>query len=125
MLTETARDLAREIADLEALNLDDLRLRWQGVFGRAAPSALPRHLLLRLYIHRLQVEIYGDLSPSTTQLLDGLGKVKPGESKPIPLPAQMERPDQLKTGTVLVREHGGASHRVIVIAGGFAWNGET
>jgi SOS-response transcriptional repressor LexA len=29
----------------------------------------------------------GDLSPGTVQLLDDLGKAKPGESKPIPLPA--------------------------------------
>jgi hypothetical protein len=35
------------------------------------------------------------------------------------------RPGRLRPGTVLVREWEGGSHRVMVLAEGFAWNGTT
>ncbi|MGO4676609.1 DUF2924 domain-containing protein [Bosea sp. 2YAB26] len=32
---------------------------------------------------------------------------------------------RIKTGSVLVREHDGVSHEVVIVPGGFLWNGET
>ena len=37
--------LEDEIAHLRDLDLKGLRVRWQGIFKRQAPSHLPRHLL--------------------------------------------------------------------------------
>lgn len=110
----TERDLAQEIIGLDGLTLDELRLRWQNKFGRAASVHLPKNLLLRLYAYRLQAEVLGDLGPGTIQLLDRLGRENVVEGKPIPLPADLNGRGQLKAGTVLVREHAGVSHHVMV-----------
>ena len=56
--------------------------------------------------------------------VDALNKASPSKtaaSAPPLLPAvTLARP-----GTVLVREHGGSHHRVMVLDDGFAWNGRT
>jgi hypothetical protein len=122
---EAENDLAQEVAGLGRLALDDLRLRWQNRFGRAASVHLPKNLLLRLYAYRLQAEMYGDVGPGTSQLLDRLGREKETEGKPIPLPGDLNGRSRLKAGTVLVREHAGVSHRVEVAQGGYCWNGQT
>jgi hypothetical protein len=124
MLAKLPDDLAQEIASLDALNLDDLRLRWQAISGRAAPSHLSRHLLSRLCSYRLQAEAYGDLSAGVSQLLDRLGTINPKDDRPIPLPATLGGKSRLKPGTVLVREHAGANHHVMVTADGYCWNGQ-
>jgi hypothetical protein len=125
MSTETERDLAQEIASLDGLTIDGLRLCWQARFLRAAPVHLPKILLLRLYAYRLQAEEHGDLGAGTVRLLDRLGRAKNDEDKPIPLPIGPNGRGQLKAGTVLVREHAGVSHRVMVAEEGYYWNGHT
>jgi len=124
-MPETERDLAGEIATLDSLSLCDLRLRWQIKFGRTASTRLPKNLLLRLYAHRLQAEVYGDLRAGTIQLLDRLGTEKSTGDSQIPLPGDQNSRGQLKAGTVLVREHAGANHHVMVTKGGYCWNGQT
>src|SRR5262249_19376434 len=61
--------LSAELAALEKLPLDELRIQWRNHFGRAAPR-LPRGLLLRLLAYRLQAEAFGDLDPAAVRLLD-------------------------------------------------------
>ena len=104
--------------------MDELRLRWHATFGRAAPSHLPKPLLLRLLSYRLQAEAFGDLSPATLQLLERLGKAKGGNDPPVPLPSEVGRQGLLKPGTVLMREHEGLSHHVLAVEDGFIWNGQ-
>jgi hypothetical protein len=122
---DTATDLARGIASLETLNLDDLRRRWHTVFGRAAPVHLSRHLLLRLCAYRLQTEAYGDLSSSTMQLLDRFSRGTPIDNKPTPSRADFNVRGRLRPGTVLVREHSGTNHHVMTVSDGYCWNGQT
>jgi hypothetical protein len=125
MSADAKRDLAQETASLAGLALEELRLRWQSNFGRAAPAHLPKNLLLRLYSYRLQAEAHGDLCPATTRLLDRLGRAKTAEDKVVPLPIHLNGRSQLKEGTVLVREHAGVSHQVMVGQEGYCWNGQT
>jgi hypothetical protein len=116
-------DVEAEIARLSALGLDGLQLRWRSQFGRTAPIHLSKHLLQRLLAYRLQAQAYGDLSPSTRRLLDGLAgeASSDGKQATVPLPEQ----GQLMPGTVLIREHEGRQHHVMVADGGFVWNGTT
>jgi Protein of unknown function (DUF2924) len=58
-----------EVAHLCDLDLKALRLRWQGVTGRAAPSHLPRHLLFAMLAYRIQADAFGDLDAASLQLL--------------------------------------------------------
>jgi hypothetical protein len=108
---------------LRDLDLRALRLRWQGVTGRAAPSHLPRHLLLAMLAYRIQADAFGDLDAASSQLL------KTAASAASDLSALTDRIDQrnqdLPSGTILTREWNGHPHRVMVVADGFAWQGQT
>jgi hypothetical protein len=110
------------IARLRDLDLEGLKLRWRTEFGRAAP-ALSKTLLLRLLAYRLQAQAFGDLSPTTRRMLEGLAGEPSGKDKraPVPLAGQ----GQLMPGTVLVREHNGHQHHVMVAESGFVWGGKT
>jgi Protein of unknown function (DUF2924) len=64
--------LEAELAMLERLSLDDLRLRWRNHWGRLAPAPLSRSLLFRLMAYRLQAEAFGELNGKTIRLLERL-----------------------------------------------------
>ena len=125
MPTDTSTESARDIGSLDDLSLDDLRLRWQALFGRIAPTHLPRYLLFRLCAYRLQSDRWNDLSPSTLQLLERLGRTGSDDKKPVPLPTGLNGKSGLRPGTVLVREHAGILRHVVVSADGFCWDGQT
>ncbi len=65
--------LDAEIARLRDLDVDQLRSRWQVVFGRPAPAHLARHLLFRTLAYRLQADRLGDLDRESQRLLDRSG----------------------------------------------------
>ena len=48
--------LNEELARLRKFDVETLRGRWCSLFGRRAPSHLPRHLLYRLLAYRLQAD---------------------------------------------------------------------
>jgi hypothetical protein len=112
-----ASEIETEIAPLRDLDLAGLRARWRTSFGRQAPAHLPRHLLLRLLAHRIQADVLGDLDAATARVLDRLAGRGSGDTTPI------ANDVGLRAGTLLVREWNGASHRVMVLDEGFAWNG--
>jgi hypothetical protein len=111
-----------EIAHLRGLDLQALRARWRGLTGRAAPAHVPKGLLLRVLAYRVQAAAFGDLDQVTARLLDRIAD-EATAGKPIEVPV----PDRvgLRPGTLLLREWEGTSHRVMVMAEGFAWNGAT
>jgi hypothetical protein len=114
--------LDEELARLRAFDVETLRGRWCSLFGRRAPSHLPRHLLYRLLAYRLQADRLGDLDAESKRALERLDTVSPsGRASPLSL----RPPLSLKPGTVLGREWNGQMHSVIVRADGFAWNGTT
>ena len=122
MSINTEDAIEGEIARLRDCDLEGLKLRWRSEFGRAAP-ALSKSLLLRLLAHRLQARVFGDLSPATRRMLEGLAceTSVEGEQAPVPVPGH----GQLMPGTVLIREHDGRQHHVMVVEGGFVWDGKS
>lgn len=125
-----ANDIELEIDGLRHLDLDALRLRWRAAFRRTAPAHLPRHLLLRLLAYRLQAQALGDVGKETERFLDQLtrqakgGSLSKGDTSDsnnvsIPLPGT----ETLAPGTLLIRDHDGARHQVMVLDEGFAWSG--
>jgi hypothetical protein len=113
--TETlaAESLATELAHIAALSLDDLRALWLKMTGQGAPKALSRELIARMIAHRIQEHRLGKLGREMRQRLDGLAS---GGAEPA---------RHLKVGTVMVREHLGALHEVMVVPGGFSWKEKT
>jgi hypothetical protein len=106
-------NLDAEIDRIAALTIDRLRALWRETMGRPAPDALSKDLLARALAHRLQEQRLGGLDPHLRRLLATLAK--PG-AEPI---------RHLKIGSVIVREHEGEIHEVMVAPGGFYWSGQT
>ena len=121
----TKTSVEDEIAHLRGLDLKGIRSRGQSVFGRPAPAHLTRHLLFAVLAYRLQADHFGDLDHATRQVLD---RTVAKEAEPA-MAARLASFDQKRTeltpGTVLVREWDRQSQRVMVMADGFAWNGQT
>jgi hypothetical protein len=106
-------NLDAEIDRIAALNIDRLRALWRETTGRPAPDTLSKALIARALACRLQEQRLGGLDPQLRMLLMSLAK--PG--------AEPFR--HLKIGSVIVREHEGEIHEVMVAPGGFCWAGQT
>jgi hypothetical protein len=114
-----------EIAHLRRLDLKGLRSRWQSVFQRRPPDHLPRHLLFAIIAYRIQADRLGDLDHETRQVLDRTDAKEAGATMSARLVSFDRKRTELTPGTVLVREWDRRSQRVMVMADGFAWNGQT
>jgi Protein of unknown function (DUF2924) len=136
----TAVGLEAELAELERLSLDELRLRWRNHWGRLAPAHLSRGLLHRVMAYRLQAEAFGDLDRKIIRMLDRLADdaadrlASDGSSKhdshdrmKSKVPSARAASDRLilKPGALLIREWQGRIERVTVVNDGFSWNGAT
>jgi len=112
-----------EIARLRGLEANALRARWRTIFGQDAPAHVARHLLFAMLAYRLQAEAMGDLDAETVRFLKQVD-LAPSKQAAVPLMQAFERrPRDLSPGTVLTREWSGQHHRVVVLDGGFIWEG--
>ena len=121
--TETS--VEDEIAHLRGLDLRGLRARWKSVFQRSPPDHLGRHLLFSVIAYHIQADRFGDLDRETMQLLDRTKAAESGPAMSARLMGLDQKRAELKPGTMLVREWNQQSQRVMVMADGFAWNGQT
>jgi hypothetical protein len=97
------------IDELQTLDLDSLRTPWRTQFERSAPQNLSKKLLFHLLTYKIQIDAYDDLRAQTVQFLNAVAK-----DKAVPAPGISQSNGGLKPGTVLVREHAGSNHRVVV-----------
>ena len=111
--SEPAEPLDAALARIREMTVEQVRGCWRNRFASDPPAAFSKDLLARALCHRLQEQAFGGLSASTSRLLRSL--VKSGA----------EPPRQVKVGSVLIREHQGVVHEVLVVPGGFCWQGKT
>jgi hypothetical protein len=121
----TKTSIEDEIAHLRGLDLKGLRSRWQSVFQRPAPDHLTRHLLFAIIAYQIQADRFGDLDQDTKQVLDRTVARETAPAMSARLASFDQKRTELSPGTVLVREWDRQSQRVMVMADGFAWNGQT
>lgn len=121
----TKTSVEDEIAHLRGLDPKGLRSRWQSVLQRPAPAHLPRHLLFAIIAYRIQADRRGDLDHETKQVLDRTNAKDTGATMSARLVSFDQKRTEVTPGTVLVREWDRHSQRVMVMADGFAWNGQT
>jgi hypothetical protein len=120
--TETS-SVEAEIVRLRGLDTKALRARWWTSFRQDAPTHLARHLLFAMLAYRLQAESMGDLDAATVRFFKQVD-LAPCKQAAVPLTKAFEqRTRNLSPGTVLTREWGGQHQRVMVLDGGFVWEG--
>src|ERR1700716_3312037 len=123
--TSIKTSIGEEIAHLRGLDLKRLRSRWQSVFQRPPPDLLPRHLMFAIIAYRIQADRLGDLDNEAKRVLDRTDAKDTGAKMSARLVSFDQKRTELIPGTVLVREWDRRSQRVMVMADGFAWNGQT
>ena len=109
-----------ELDLLPTMPIVQLRARYGVLFRADPPKAFGPDLLRRSIAHRIQEKAYGGLPRQTQRLLDQL--VKATIAKPN---GRLELPRRIKPGSELVRTWKKKSHRVMVMADGFAYGGKT
>ena len=112
------------VANLEGLDLDGLRRQWRAHLGGEAPAHLSRWLLMKVLAYRLQSDAFGDIDKTIRRIL------RSGKEDGVGAPFDRRAPQTregfgLKAGALLVREWNGRLERVVILEGGFAWNGWT
>jgi hypothetical protein len=122
--TSAKVSIEEEIAHLRGIDLKGLRLRWLSEFQRPPAEHLPRHLLLAVIAYRIQATRLGDLDHATKQVLDQTDPRESGAAITARLVSFDQKRTELTPGTVLTREWDRRSQRVMVLADGFAWNGQ-
>jgi hypothetical protein len=110
---------------LRDLDLRGLRARWQSIFQRSPAPHLPRHLLFAVLAFRIQADRLGDLDHETRKAIDRTNANESAVAMADRLKSLDRKRTDLTPGTMLVREWDRKSHRVMVLADGFAWNGQS
>jgi hypothetical protein len=108
---ENKSNIATRITHLRAVQIHELRHEWACEFRKPPPADFSRDLLVRTLVWRIQEQTLGGHDKQAVKILNGCAK---------------GRTDicifrRLKSGTVLVREYGGARHTVTVTRDGFIW----
>ncbi len=105
---------AREIAGLCGLSRADLVERWIGLHGSPPIKTMTQDLLARGIAYEMQVRQLGGLTPAERTALGALAQ---GRASPSPA--------VLKTGTRLYRSWRGVTQEILVLEGGYGWQGKS
>ena len=123
-----APSLDETIGDLVGLDANGLCLQWRNHLGGTPPAHLPRWLLLRILVYRIQAAALGGLDKQTLRLIGPPKGQTPEASDAQRFVARAPSTREgvkLSPGAVLVREWEGKLERVMALDEGFAWKGET
>lgn len=109
-------DLATKLADVSQIPYDELRAEWRRLYRSQPPKKVSRELLELGIAWKLQERTLGGLSPTLKRRLADLSQTM--ENKGDLAKARLLR---LRPGARLLREWGGRTHEVVVLADGFEW----
>ena len=116
------KELPVDLSRLPSMTVAELATIWRNHLGGSLSARLPKSLVARLFAYRFQVQRSGDLSKQAIGFFQRIAvDLEAGKEPDVPYPDDR----RLKPGSVLVREHGGVQHRVMVLEEGYAWSGKT
>lgn len=130
-------NIAKEIAALERMTVDQLRAEYAAVFSEPTNGRHKQWLIKRI-IWRMQANAEGDLSERARRRAAELANdadlrmTPPRQPKPaadasertVAVPASIKSNEEFLPGMVLRREYKGRAIRVTVLADGFEFEGE-
>ena len=105
-------DSDAELDRIAAMSVQQLRKRWHERKPAEPQAALSKDLLARALAYEVQEDHLGGLSSAMGRLL---GSILKNGAAPTRL---------LKAGSIIVREHAGVLHEVMVVTDGFLWSGK-
>ena len=108
-----------QLAAMHRLSVNELRAKWEALFGTPAPNNARAFLELRIG-YRIQELTYGGLTRETRLVLDLLADEVEGKLCRKHMAVDPRNP---VTGTRLVREWDGVEHTVTVLRDGYEWQG--
>jgi hypothetical protein len=108
-----------QLAALQRMSVNELKTKWEGLFGAAAPNNSRSFLEARIGA-RIQELTYGGVSRETRRALDLLADEVEGKADRKRMADDGRNPSP---GTKLIREWAGAEHVVTVLGDGYAWEG--
>jgi hypothetical protein len=111
-------DIERQLAQVEAMNLTELRVAWLERFKKEPPKLKGRDFYVRVLCFRLQADRYGDHSPDVKRKLRDMAAQIAKDPKATLFPNP--RP---KAGIVLTRAFRGTVHQVLVQTEGYLYQG--
>jgi DUF2924 family protein len=126
--SDSSPALGESISGLANLDADGLCLQWRNQMGGSPPAHLPRWLLLRILVYRIQAAALGSLDKETLRVIRQPKGEKLDSSDARPFETRIpttRNGANLRAGALLVREWKGKLERVMVLEKGFAWNGGT
>jgi hypothetical protein len=106
-----AADVNAELTRIGTMNSEELRAMWRAKRKHEPPATLTKDLMARALAHWLQEEHLGGLETPLRRLLATVTKKGCTPSR------------RLKVGSVIVREYQGKAQEVLVVPGGFCWEG--
>src|ERR1700730_5397625 len=109
--------LAAELEQLRELSSEELRERWQTLFGAEPPPKLRSSLMVQAIAYRLQEKALGGLKPATLRLLERIADDAAARRQVSTTPEKV----RVRAGTVLIQEWHGTKHQVIVLKEGFLY----
>ncbi len=107
-------NIATKIAELEHMDMKELKKIWFQYF-KSAPPAYQREYMLRRIAYQVQAKAYGGL-PKTIK--NKLKRLAAGEQK------ELQTSPKLTLGTRIMREHKGRRIYVTVLEKGFEYDGQ-
>jgi hypothetical protein len=112
--------LTSELEQHRELNSEELRERWQTLFGADPPPKLRSSLMVQGIAYRLQEKALGSLKPVTVRLLERIADDAAARRWAPTTPQKI----RVSAGTVLIREWHGTKHQVTVAKDGFLYRGK-
>ena len=108
--------LARQIAALFDLTLEELKTRWRSLYRCATPRRSSKQLLISGIAYRIQERALGGLKPSVVRQLERMSE-REHEVSEDPPPSVIPA-----ANTVLIRDWHGTGHQVTILDRGVLYN---
>jgi hypothetical protein len=85
-IEKQTKTLEKKLEQLNQLGPEELRKRWQALFGSNPPPRLRSSLMVQAIARRLQEKALGDLKPATQRLLERVAGMRALAARfPLPL----------------------------------------